>query len=338
MDALRNVVVSGIRATGKMHLGNYLGALRYFVELASDPANLCYFFIANLHTLTTRMDAEALKRDLKGIVLDFLAVGLNPERAVIYAQSSVPETTELAWILSCMTSVSRLMGMPHFKDKKAELEAGGQLLANAGLLTYPVLMSADILGPRANLVPVGEDQHTHVELTREQARSFNRFFGETFPIPELLTGSGIRVPSLDASGKMGKSNPDGVIFLDDPPEAVKRKLMRAVTDPQRRKLSDPGDPDVCNIFSLHHLLSTPDEIKEASESCRKATRGCKDCKLVVSHHINDLLAPILERRAGLLAKDLGLIEEILHEGGEKARVVIAETVKLAKDRVGIPAY
>ena len=167
----RDVVLSGIRATGSLHLGNYFGALRHFVSLSLDETKNCFFFVANLHTLTTRTNPEEIKRDLQKIVLDFISVGINMERAVIFAQSSVPETCELAWLLNCVTPVADLERMPHFKEKKDQKISSCEIV-NAGLLTYPVLMAADILGPRANLVPVGEDQHPHVELARELARRF----------------------------------------------------------------------------------------------------------------------------------------------------------------------
>ena len=251
MDNSKTVVLSGIRATGQLHLGNYLGAIQHFVTLAQDPSNDCFYFIANLHTLTTRQDPQQMQIDLRNIVLDFMACGLDPEKSTIYAQSSVPELSELSWLLACLTPVSGLMNMHHFKEKKDRLSEEG-LKANAGLLTYPVLMAADILGPHANLVPVGEDQHAHVEMARELAKRFNHHFGDgIFPIPNLLEGEGIRVPGLTADGKMGKSEADSAIMLNDSPDEVERKLRSAVTDPQRMKRSDPGDPEVCNIFTFH---------------------------------------------------------------------------------------
>ncbi len=170
-SAQKEVVLSGIRATGKIHLGNYLGAIQHFARLSCDPTKKCFYFIANLHTLTTWTKPEDLRRFLVGIVLDFVACGVDPQTATIYAQSSVPELSELCWLLNCLTPVGDLLGMGHYKDKQEALKASGDMVSS-GLLTYPVLMTADILGPKANLVPVGQDQHAHVELARDVARRF----------------------------------------------------------------------------------------------------------------------------------------------------------------------
>ncbi|HDZ85174.1 MAG TPA: tryptophan--tRNA ligase [Candidatus Moranbacteria bacterium] len=234
----KDVVLSGIRATGSLHLGNYLGAMKFFAQLSQDGTKDCFFFIANLHTLTTKTDPEDIKRDLKEIVLDYVSIGIDPNVATIFAQSSVPETCELNWLLGCLASMGDLERMPHFKDKKDKKEAKREMV-NAGLLTYPVLMAADILGPQANLVPVGEDQYPHVELTRELARRFNTIYGETFPVPDLLSGEAIRVPGLDGTEKMGKSDYN-TIDLSDSSDVVRKKMAKAMTDPSRKKRSDPG--------------------------------------------------------------------------------------------------
>ncbi len=331
-----SVVVSGIRATGNLHLGNYFGALRHFVNLSNDETKKCFFFVANLHTLTTKTDPDDIKRDLREIVLDFVSVGVDPEKSNIFAQSSVPETCELAWLLNCLTPVADLERMPHFKEKKGKKVALGEIV-NAGLLTYPVLMAADILGPRANLVPVGEDQHPHVELARNLARRFNTIFGETFPIPQLLENEAVRIPGLDGEGKMGKSD-HNTIDIADSPEVVKKKFAQAVTDPARIRRSDSGDPLKCNIYSFHSLISSSEEINMVIEGCKTASIGCFDCKVIVSKHINDILTPIQQRRAELNQKGTGYALEILAEGGKRARKIIAETVALAKDNMGVPMY
>lgn len=337
MDDQRQVVLSGIRATGQMHLGNYLGAIRYFVDLAQQDDYHCFFFIANLHTLTTPVDPVQMQHDLREIVIDFLAAGLDPERSTIYAQSSVPEISELAWLLGCLTPVNNLLGMPHFKEKRDKLEHLGTS-ANAGLLTYPVLMAADILAPRANLVPVGEDQHPHVELARDIARRFNAQFGTLFPIPGLLENAGVRVPSLTGEGKMAKSESDGSILLVDSPESIERKFRQGVTDPARKRRQDPGNPDNCPIFSFHQLLSTPEELRWASHGCRSAEIGCIECKAVVAKHVRQLLEPFQERRREITARGTLFVDEILHDGGKRARARIAETVNEAKRRMGVPEY
>lgn len=335
-DQKKRVVLSGIRATGKMHLGNYIGAIKQFVELSQDPEKECYYFIANLHTLTTRTDPLAMQRDMRNIVLDFIAAGIDLENSTIFAQSSVPETTELTWLLACLTSVAELERMPHFKEKKEKKEELGEAV-NAGLLAYPVLMAADILGPKANLVPVGEDQHPHLELTRQIAKRFNNRYGKTFPIPEVMRGESIRVPGLDGTGKMGKSD-SNTIDLTDPPDIIEQKIKVAVTDPARKRRWDPGSPQKCNIFSLHVLLSSPDELSEVAEGCRTAKISCIECKRNLSDNVISLLKPFQERRQELIVQRENIVDEILHEGGKKARQRIAATVNEAKEKVGVPSY
>lgn len=332
----REIVLSGIRATGKLHLGNYLGAMKFFAEMSEDKSKHCFFFIANLHTLTTRMDPHDIMRDLKEIVLTYISVGIDPASSVIFAQSSVPETSELNWLLACLTSVAELERMPHFKEKKDKKEALHETV-NVGLLTYPVLMTADILGPLANMVPVGEDQHPHVELAREIARRFNTIYGETFPIPKLLEGEAVRVPGLDGSGKMGKSD-HNTIDLMDAPEDVLKKINRAVTDPARIKRHDAGDPNVCNLYALHQFVSSDDELKEVFSGCTHAGMGCLDCKKILARNISNMLAPIQQKRHELGEKGSSYALEVLHEGGKIARKKIAATVEEVKEKMGVPTY
>ncbi len=351
-------ILSGIRPTGKLHLGNYLGAVRHFVDLSRDPENDCLFFIANLHGLTTGASCEAameMKEDIIGIVLDYLAAGLDPEASnvLIYAQSSVPEITELTWILSCVTPLSELLGMHHFADKRDKLSGAGESV-NAGLLVYPVLMSADILGPCANIVPVGDDQREHVELARRTARRFNdRFEKDFFPIPDTMEGEGIRVPGLKGSGKMGKSEPKGTVNLTDSVEQVNHKVMKAdkmlpanpssVLSPVEPRIGEaPGIPDICRVFHLHdHVTLVADDpvIGRIHSGCETGTLRCGDCKILLAQRMNALLEPIRERRTELLAsrgRDLAM--EILVEHGRRARALIAPTVEKVKDLVGVPSY
>lgn len=347
MEDGRIVVVSGLRATGRLHLGNYLGAIRHLAKLDRDPEKRCFFFVANLHTLTTRPDATGLIEDQRGIVLDFLAAGIDPNRSTIYVQSSVPETAVLSWLLANLSPVGQLVGMPHYKEKKdalrridvdlpEESDADDSFGGNAGLLTYPVLMAADILGVQADLVPVGEDQHPHVEFARRLARRFNRLYGDLFPVPELLEGEAVRVPSLRGEGKMSKSDDRGVVYLNDPPKLIHEKFRVAVTDPQRKRRSDQGDPEVCGIFTYHHLVSTPSEISWAQQGCMNASIGCAECKLCVSTHVADMLAEFRERRAELETKPMGYVDEILHEGGLRARAHIRPVVEKAMEFMGVP--
>lgn len=332
----RDVVLSGIRATGTLHLGNYLGAMQFFVKMSKDEGKKCFFFIANLHTLTTKTDPDDIKKDLKEIVLDFISVGIDPEKTTIFAQSSVPETCELNWLLGCLTPVADLERMPHFKEKRDKKVAMGEII-NAGLLTYPVLMAADILGPRANLVPVGEDQHPHVELARGLAKRFNTIYGETFPVPSLLESEAIRVPGLDGTGKMGKSD-QNTIDLSDSPEIVRSKIAKAVTDPARARKKDPGNPMNCNIYTLHGLISTAEELKKVYDGCLSAGIGCIECKNMIAENIISILVPIQHRKAELAGKGTNYAEDVLHEGGKTARKIISATAAEVKDKMGVPMY
>lgn len=332
----KKVVVSGIRATGRLHLGNYLGAMKYFTELSQDNTKKCFFFIANLHTLTTKIDPDDIKRDLREIVLDFIAAGIDPEKSIIFSQSSVPETCELSWLLGCLTSIADLERMPHFKEKRGKKTALGEII-NTGILTYPVLMAADILGPKANLVPVGEDQHPHIELARNTAQRFNTIYGDTFPIPDLLEQKAIRVPGLDGTGKMGKSDRN-TIDLSDSENIVKSKIAKTVTDPSRKRRDDVGNPIVCTVYKLHTLISKDEEIKQVMNGCKSAKIGCVDCKNILSKNINEILAPIQERRAEFSTKGMDYILDILHNGGKTARKRILPTVEVVKDKMGVPFY
>lgn len=336
MKTNKKVVLSGIRATGKLHLGNYFGAMRYFVELSRDKNKKCFFFIANLHTLTTKMDPDDIEKDLREIVLDFISVGIDPKKSIIFAQSSVPETCELNWLLSCLTPVAVLERMPHFKEKKDKKIALKEII-NAGLLTYPILMASDILGPRADLVPVGEDQHPHVELTRELAKRFNYIYGETFPVPELLESEAIRVPGLDGTGKMGKSD-QNTIDLSDSPKVIKEKIAKAVTDPARVRRNDPGNPAICNIYALHMLMSSGDVLNDVRNACTTARIGCVDCKNIIAENIINLLAPIQQKKYELVAKGPDYSFDVLHEGGKRARKIISATVEEVKNKMGVPMY
>jgi tryptophanyl-tRNA synthetase len=322
-----------------MHLGNYYGALRHQVALANDPKNYCLFFVADLHTLTTATDPEALRRDRESLVLDFLGSGLNPDSAVLYCQSSVPEITQLAWFLACLAPVAALQGMHHWKEKKDKLEGLGRE-ANAGLLTYPVLMAADILGPKANIVPVGDDQRAHVEFARELARAFNSTFGVVFPEPQELVQEGGRVPGLQADGKMAKSggSEKGTIFLTESVASALKKVKAAPHAPRGDSGKDFGDPTQCSIFTLHTIVSQPESIQWANVGCRAGTIGCNECKLRMFQHIEPLLEEIQERRAQYAAKGPKFVQELLHENGKVARKRFAQTLAEVQDKMGITPY
>lgn len=344
----KEVVLSGIRATGRLHFGNYLGAVKKFAELSKDPDKLCVYFVADLHTLTTLQEASRIKEYLPEIILDYLAAGVDPDRAIIYVQSRIPETVKLAWMLSCLTPLGDLFRIPTFKEKVRRIqkegvgegsEEGCYAGINAGLLSYPVLMAADILGVRANIVPVGDDQKPHLEMTAELARRFNREVANKifFPIPEGRTT--IVVPGLSPMNsdgsfpKMGKSD-GNTINLSDQTEIIREKIRVAPTDPARVRRNDPGNPAKCPIFALHGLVSSGDEIQYCAEGCTKATIGCIECKNILANNVIAALEPFQESRESFSARP-GIVNDVLASGTEKARAIISSTVQEASDCFGL---
>lgn len=332
MSKMKKVVLSGIRATGKMHLGNYLGAMRNFVELQNNPDYKCFYFVADYHTLTTNPNPNDLRSNLPEIVLDYLAAGINPEVSVLYAQSSVPELTELCLLIGMVTPLGELLRCPTFKEKARKQPDN----VNHGLLSYPVLMAADILGPKADLVPVGEDQLPHIEITRSIARRFNDRYGNTFKIPEALKEKAIRVPGLDGTDKMGKSE-GNTINLDDSPEVIWEKLRVAVTDTERKRRSDPGRPYLCNLYSLHEFVSSQEVTEEVYKECLSAGIGCLECKRKLADSVIALLGPIQQRRVEL-SKNPDYLFQVLYEGGKKARSVIQKTVNEVREKMGLRMF
>ena len=331
-DSSRKTVLSLVRATGQGHLGNYLGAYRQMAELSARDDRTCFYGVADLHTLTTHPNPAEIRRYAPGIVLDILASGVDPKRSILFMQSTVPETSELFWILSCLMPIGLLQRAVTFKDKSEKQPEN----VNAGLLAYPVLMAADILGPRAQLVPVGEDQYQHLEMARELANKFNRMFcpdDPLFPEPQAVAKVPIRVPGLDGGGKMGKSE-GNALYLSDGADAMWEKLRPAMTDPARKRRQDPGTPENCNIYTIHEYVSPPETLAWAAEGCRSASIGCVDCKKRLHGHLVDLLGPVQERRREL-ARDPSLVGDVLSDGTRRAREVIRETVERAKDLVGI---
>ncbi len=335
----QKVVLSGIRATGRLHLGNFLGALSRFARMSQEESLQCYFFVADMHTLTTLKDAGDIRSNMPEIILDYLAAGIDPNRSAIYVQSHVPQVAELMWYLSCLTPASELVNQGAYKEKAARAPEDN----NAGLLCYPVLMAADILGPRANLVPVGKDQTAHLELARDLARRFNNLPGGKpyFPIPDPLSHEMIQVPGLYAKDdrgnfpKMGKSDDDSrTINLTDTEEATRSKIMVAPTDPQRVRRKDPGDPENCAIFALHQLVSSGSEIAEVSHGCRTAGIGCTDCKNMLANNVNGMLAEFRGKRADL-AGNRNIINEVLEAGRQKVAPRFDETLGNVRAKLGL---
>ncbi|MBI2642259.1 MAG: tryptophan--tRNA ligase [Candidatus Wildermuthbacteria bacterium] len=330
---MAKVVLSGIRATGGLHFGNLLGAVQHFVRFQNQPDTVCLFFVADQHTLTTLKDHKGLQHNLVEIVKDYLAAGLDPERSILYAQSSVPEITELTLYLGMYQPLGELENIPTFK----ELVRKNPDMVSHGLLTYPVLMAADILGPRATLVPVGEDQVPNVELARSLARRFNRRFGETFPVPEMMDEM-IRVPGLDGE-KMGKSEADNAIDIHASADKIlERYRTKGITDPARMRLEDPGNPENCkSVFPIHRIIADGPKLGQIYEGCMKATMGCAECKEHLVDGIWQILAPFQERREKLAEQD-DYVYEVLHEGAKKARARVAQTIAEVREKIGIRIF
>jgi tryptophanyl-tRNA synthetase len=323
------IVVSGTRPTGALHLGHLNGALKNWVELQNETK--CYFFVADWHALTTDYENPAgIRENTHEMILDWMAVGLDPERAVIFRQSEVPEHAELHLLFSMIIPVPWLERVPTYKEQQEQLE--GRDLSTYGFLGYPLLQSADILIYKAGAVPVGEDQLPHVELTREVARRFNRLYGDVFPEPKGLVVEAARVPGTDGR-KMSKSYGNAVALTDDA-DAIYQKLVRMVTDPRRARRTDPGDPKDCPAFRLHEIYCTPEEREELSKGCRSASIGCVDCKKVMIAHVQAELAPIQQKRNELAARK-GVVAEVLAEGRRRAAEAAEATMREVRERMGL---
>lgn len=332
MSKERKRILTGDRPTGQMHLGHYVGSLENRVRL--QDSHECYFIIADLHTLTTkpaRDQIEAAARNVLEIVLDYLAVGIDPERSVIFLQSGVPETYELNLIFEMLVTVPRLERLPSLKDmaKAENLEA-----MPFGLLGYPVLQAADILLPRATLVPVGKDNEAHVEISREIARRFNRLYAEVFPLPEALIGDIPTLVGTDGQAKMSKSL-NNAIFLADDEATVNEKVMQMYTDPKRVSADIPGTVEGNPVF-IYHDAFNPDieQVDELKERYRKGKVGDVEVKQKLAAAINTFLEPLRERRAGYAAKPQQA-EEILAEGTKRARAEAQETMGLVREAMGV---
>ena len=311
-----------------MHIGNYFGAILNWLKL-QDEAD-CIFAVVDYHGMTTPYDPKEMMKEKYEVVLDYLAAGIDPKKSTLIVQSQVPEHTELAWILGTITPVSWLERVPTFKEKIALHPE----YVNLGLLSYPVLMAADILIYKSNIVPVGEDQLPHIELAREIANRFNKMFGKTFPLPKEALTKGARIMSLDDPTKKMSKTGGGGILLSDTPEEIWKKLAPAVTDPARKRATDPGTPEICNIYNLHKILSLPEQIKMVADSCRHAKFGCLDCKKILAKNIADEFADFREKRKEL-EKNPEKVHDILRVGAEKAGKLAAETLAEVKKKTGL---
>lgn len=328
--SMRKTVVSGIRSTGKLHLGNYFGALRNFVKMQHDQQ--CYFFIADYHSLTTHPDPKALHGNVRQILAEYLAAGIDPEAATIYVQSDVPQVAELSLLLSMHAYIGELERTASFKDKVRKNPEN----VNAGLLTYPVLMAADILLHRADFVPVGKDQEQHLELTRRFARRFNTIYGvEYFPesVPYNFGQDLVKIPGLDGSGKMGKSEGNG-IYLSDPDNVIRKKVMRAVTDAGPQEPNSPISEPIANIFTIMNAVSEQSTIDYFKEKYATCEIRYGDLKKQLAEDLIKTITPIRERIEAI-ASDDAYLHRVTREGAERARESADKTLREVREIMGI---
>ncbi|MDE6161025.1 MAG: tryptophan--tRNA ligase [Muribaculaceae bacterium] len=354
----KEIVLSGIRSTGNLHLGNYYGALGKFVRMQDDYD--CNFFIADLHALTTNPDPRELHANVKNILAEYLAAGIDPEKSTIFIQSDVPEIAEMYLLLNMHVGIGELMRTASFKDKarkalgigapaqsddsdeafeKEIIGAATNKRVNAGLLTYPTLMAVDILIQKATKVPVGKDQEQHLELTRRFARRFNSFYGvELFPEPYNFDfgGKPVKVPGLDGSGKMGKSEGNCIYLIDDP-KALRKKVMRATTDEGPKEPNSPMSEPVANLFTLLELTSSPDVVKHFRDAYADCSIRYGDLKKQLAEDILAVTTPIRERINDILADD-AYLRRVVAQGAERARERAAATLAEVRQVMGIRKF
>ncbi len=322
-------VFSGIQPSGGFHIGNWLGAVQNWVKLQDDYR--CIFCIVDLHALTQHYEPAEMSERVITLTSELLACGIDPARSILFVQSHVPEHTELAWILATVTPHGDLSRMTQFKDKSERAPDN----INAGLLTYPVLMAADILLYKATRVPVGDDQVQHLELAREITRKFNARFGETFPEPQPLFTKATRILGLDGKTKMSKSVGNSLLIAD-PPEVIRKKIGNAFTDPTRVRKVDPGHPESCYVCGLQGYFASPEETARLHEGCRSATAGCVDSKRALAENMINALAPLREKAAEWKAHP-DKIRQVLGDGAQTARVIAADTMARVRERLGLLA-
>lgn len=322
-------VLSGMQSSGKLHLGNLVGALKNWVALQDRYE--CFYFVADWHSLTTGYaDPSSIQASTKDLLVNFLAAGLDPEKSTLFIQSKILQHAELHLLLSMITPIGWLERVPTFKEKQQELQ--DRDISTYGFLGYPVLQTADIVIYRAKYVPVGVDQIPHLEISREIARRFNHFYGEVFPEPEGLLTEFPKVPGLDGR-KMSKSY-DNAVYLSDPPETVEQKIRTMMTDPARKRRTDFGDPELSPVFHLHKIFSSPEEIEEVAHGCRTAGIGCIDCKKILIRNVFAALEPIWQKRRELLDRP-DLLVSIIEEGTRKASAVAEQTMLLVRKAMGL---
>lgn len=323
-------VFSGIQPSGRLHIGNYVGAMQNMISLQEEYE--CVYGIVDYHAMTVCFDPAVMQESIFNCAVDYIAAGIDPEKSILMVQSTVSAHTELAWILNTITPISWLLRVPTFKEKRQQ----NPDYVNMGLLDYPVLMAADIMLYKAEVVPVGDDQLPHLELTREIVRRFNSLFRPIFPEARAKLGPVSRILGLDGVNKMSKSL-DNCIYLDDKRDDIWRKLSTAVTDVRRKRRTDPGDPDECNIFTMHKAFSKPDDIDYCARECRSAGIGCLDCKKILLDNVCRELEQIQSRSEQLRSNP----EHVLHvlaQGRQRAGEIAAQTMDEVYAELGVKTY
>ena len=322
-------VLSGMRPTGKLHLGHLHGTLSNWVKLQNEYD--CFFFVADWHALTSEYENTGVIKDsIQDMVIDWLSAGINPDKSTLFVQSTILEHAELHLVLSMIVPLPWLERNPTYKEQLEEMTAKD--LTTYGFLGYPVLQAADIIMYKASKVPVGKDQVPHLELTREIVRRFNHLYGNVFPEPEQILTEMSKVLGIDRR-KMSKSY-DNAIYLSESPDGIKHRVSQMITDPQRKRRKDPGDPDVCNVFSFHTLYSTEDQISRVNKECRQAGIGCVECKELMTDNLIAFLLPYREKRAYYRAHG-EKVTEILARGTENARTIAQKTMDEVRRAISI---
>ena len=322
-------VFSGARPTGRQHLGNYLGAIQNYVALQQDYD--CIYCIVDVHALTTVETTQDLKQNTFEMTIDWLAAGIRPEESILFVQSHVPEVLELHTYLSMVTQIGKLTDLPTFKEKVSQQPEN----VNYGLLGYPVLMTADIVLYKAGIVPVGVDQAPHLEFAREIVRSFNyRYNTKALIEPQVKHTEILKVLGIDGKAKMSKSL-NNHIELASTPEETTARVREMVTDPARVKRTDPGNPDVCNVYSMHKIFSPAEEVEMVNVECRRAGIGCVDCKKQLATNLNAHLEPFRMKRAGLAAHPDD-VQDVLNDGGKRARDIVQTTIQEVREAIQLP--
>jgi len=322
-------VFSGARPTGRQHLGNYLGAIQNYVALQDDYD--CVYCIVDVHALTTVETNQELRQNTIEMALDWLAAGIRPEETILFVQSRVPEVMELHTYLSMVTQLGKLTDLPTFKEKVAQQPEN----VNYGLLGYPVLMTADIVLYKTDIVPVGVDQAPHLEFAREIVRSFNyRYNTKVLIEPQVKHTEILKVLGIDGKAKMSKSLNNHIELASTPQETTAR-VMEMVTDPARMKRTDPGNPDICNVFSMHKIFSPTEEVERINIECRRAGIGCVDCKKRFAANLNKHLEPFRAKRAELASKP-DYVTDVLNDGAKRARVIAQQTMEEVREAMQLP--